>query len=68
LQRAIHEELVTPLSKKVDEYPWDEKLIIRCDVSDNQLVTEIDNDPLGLELLLEELEKVNNADLAGDRR
>jgi ATP-dependent Clp protease ATP-binding subunit ClpA len=68
LQRAIHEELVTPLSRKVNEFPWDEKLIIRCDVIDNQLVTEIDNDPLGLELLLEELEKVNNADLTGQLR
>lgn len=68
LQRAIHEELVTPLSKKVNEFPWDEKLIIRCDIVNNQLITEIDNDPLGLELLLEELEKVNNADLAGELR
>ena len=68
LQRAIHEELVTPLSKKVNEFPWDEKLIIKCDVADNQLVIEVDNDPLGLELLLEELEKVNNADLAGELR
>ena len=68
LQRAIHEELVIPLSRKVNEFPWDEKLVILCDVSDNQLVTKIDNDPLGLELLLEELEKVNNADLAGELR
>jgi ATP-dependent Clp protease ATP-binding subunit ClpA len=68
LQRAIHEELVTPLSKKVNEFPWDEKLVVKCDVSDNQLVINLDNDPLGLELLLEELEKVNNADLAGELR
>jgi len=68
LQRAIHEELVIPLSRKVNEFPWDEKLVINCDIVDNQLITEIDNDPLGLELLLEELEKVNNADLAGQLR
>ncbi len=68
LQRAIHEELVTPLSKKVNEFPWDEKLVIRCDVSGNQLIIAVENDPLGLELLLEELEKVNNADLAGELR
>lgn len=69
LQRSLRESLVIPLAKKLNNYPWEDKVTVLCDVVDDEVVINLSDDPLSLDLLLEELEKTGVADLtAGLRR
>ena len=68
LQRTIREELISPLARQLNEQDFDDQLIIQAFLSENQLQLSIEADPLGLDLLLEELEKINQADYASELR
>lgn len=64
LQRKIREELLVPLAKKLNEVEYDDQLLLQLSVNDQGLVINTHSDPLALELLIEELNKIQNADYA----
>lgn len=68
LQRAIREELIIPLSRQLNLYEYDDQLIVRAERQEKGIHLEIEADPLGLELLLEELDKINYADYSSELR
>jgi len=68
LQRVIREELLIPLSTVLNEYDYEEQLAVKVFISEDNIKIEVTPDPLGLELLLEELDKINHADHASELR
>lgn len=68
LQRTIREKLILPLASELSTYDYDDQLIVKVEKTADQLQPIVDADPLGLELLLEELDKINYADHASELR
>lgn len=68
LQRVLRERLILPLSKTLNHYDPDDHLLINLTISDNDVKFEVQDDPLGLELLIEELEKMSQANHASSLR
>ena len=68
LQRIVREELIIPLARKLNTFEYDEQLIVNISLWENQIIMDIDSDPLKFDLLLEELEMYQYADHAGDLR
>lgn len=68
LQRTIREELVTPLAHKLNLQDYDDQLVVNVKMANEQLDVQVLADPLGLDLLLEELDKINFADHASELR
>lgn len=68
LQRTLREELVTPLAKKLNEYPFEEKLILQIRLLNGRIDIDVEADPLKLELMLEELTQNEFMDYASDLR
>jgi len=68
LQRALRQELIIPLSKKVNDFDLDDQLIISIFMENKNIKIIVDADPMGLDLLFEEIEKFDYADLAGEYR
>lgn len=64
LQRVIREELAVPLSKAINGYDPDDQLSVHLKINHNKLDIQIQDDPLGLELLIEELEKMSQSNHA----
>ncbi len=68
LQRTIREELIMPLSIQLNQSDYDDQLIVNTSIQNDKIHLSFDADPLGLELLLEELDKINFADHASELR
>ena len=68
LQRFVREKLIIPLAKKLNVIDFDDQLIVEVFLKNNQLEMKVDADPLGLELLFEELDKINYADYSSELR
>jgi ATP-dependent Clp protease ATP-binding subunit ClpA len=68
LQRVLRQELIIPLSKKVNVFDLDDQLIVNISVENKRIKIIVDSDPLGLDLLFEEIEKFDYADLTGEYR
>jgi ATP-dependent Clp protease ATP-binding subunit ClpA len=68
LQRAVREKLIIPLSKELNTFEYDEQLIVNISLWENELVLEIESDPLKFDLLLEALEKYQYTDYASELR
>ncbi|MEO1514914.1 MAG: AAA family ATPase [Bacteroidota bacterium] len=68
LQRSIREQLIIPLARQLNHLDYDEKLIVRASLDKDRIVFDIEDDPLGLDLLLEELDKINLSDHASELR
>lgn len=68
LQRIVREELITPLAKLLNAYDAEDQLSVNVRMENNVLTIDIEDDPLGLDLLLEELEKMNQANHSGSLR
>ncbi len=68
LQRAMREKLILPLAKELSGYDYDDQLIVKINQDGKKLIPEVEEDPLGLDLLLEELDKINQADYTSDLR
>lgn len=68
LQRTIREEIIIPLSYKLNEFDFDDQLIVNLTIKGGAIQISIENDPMGLDLLLEELDKINHADHASSLR
>lgn len=68
LQRVLREELIAPLAKAINEYDPDDQLLVHIKKGVTRLEVHIQDDPLGLELLIEELEKMSLANQASALR
>lgn len=68
LQRTLREELIIPLSQKVNDFDLDDQLIVNIYMKNKCIEILVDADPLGLDLFMEEIEKINYADLTGEYR
>jgi DNA polymerase III delta prime subunit len=68
LQRAIREHLLIPLAKALNTEDIDDQLEVEAYWQDGQIHFDITSDPLGLELLLEEYARIQNADYASRLR
>ncbi len=55
LQRSLREELIIPLSYELNQYDYEDKLVIKVAIEDEDLVLDIEADPLKFDLVLEEL-------------
>jgi len=68
LQRSIREELIQPMARILNTYEFDERLVLKVRIQNARLEIEPQANPLGLELLLEELAKIQQADYASHLR
>ena len=68
LQRTLQEALIIPLSKALNLEDPDDQLIVEVKVEGDHLDIKVQADPLGLDLLLEELSIINHADRCSDLR
>ena len=68
LQRTIKEHLIIPLAQQLNLHDNEDQLIAEVKVEDGKIGIDIEADPLGLDLLLEELEKIDYADYASELR
>jgi ATP-dependent Clp protease ATP-binding subunit ClpA len=55
LQRALREQLTIPLAQLLNQYSFDEKLVVQVEVGAAGIELNVEADPLKLDLLLEEL-------------
>ncbi len=55
LQRSLREQLIIPLAYRLNQYEYEDKLVINIDVKDQKLSINIVADPLKFDLVLEEL-------------
>ncbi|MCI5082554.1 MAG: AAA family ATPase [Saprospiraceae bacterium] len=62
LQRTIREQLIIPLATALNYQDPDDQLSVIIDIADGKIDIQIEADPLGLDLLLEELDKITQAD------
>ncbi|BDS12653.1 AAA family ATPase [Aureispira anguillae] len=68
LQRTLREELIIPLAHQLNQYSFDEKLVLEVDIQDGAIHIDIEADPLKLELMLEELTQNEYMDFASELR
>lgn len=68
LQRTIRESLIVPLAKALNEEDPDDQLIVQVHIENDEIRVAVEADPLGLDLLMEELTKINLADKSSDLR
>ncbi len=68
LQRVIREQFILALSKELNAQDPDEELVVRVGAKAETLHFQVETNPLGLELLLEELEKIQQADFTSRLR
>ena len=65
MQRAIRDELLIPLAKELNQNVFDEQLIVDITVDKGAIEIKSQVNPLGFELLIEELELHTNANHIG---
>jgi len=68
LQRTIREELIIPLATKLNLEDYDDRLDVMVFYKDNRINIEVDVDPKGFDMYLEELDKIVNTDQASRLR
>lgn len=68
LQRCILDQLVIPVSRQLNQQDYDEQIIVNVGMRKDKIHFKIELDPLGLDLLIEELEKDSYADYASKLR
>ncbi|MEZ5044440.1 MAG: AAA family ATPase [Saprospiraceae bacterium] len=68
LQRSIQDKLIIPLARHLNQQDYDEQIIVNVSLKKEKITFKIELDPLGLDLLIEELEKDSYADYASKLR
>ncbi len=68
LQRTIREKLLIPLSIELNTYDFSDRLIIKLIADQQGINFQIEADPLGFDLLLEQWDQLSYADQASDFR
>ncbi len=68
LQRTVREKIIIPLAYKLNDFDFDDQLIVNILQSEKGIDIDVEADPLGLDLLIEELDMINHADHASSLR
>jgi len=68
LQRTIRDEVTAPLSTALNNYGFEDQLIVKIDIENDAPTIQIESDPLGVDLFFEELDKITDADYASTLR
>ena len=69
LQRAIREELIVPLSREINLFDFENQTVAKISADPKRgIIFEIESDEMALDLWMEELNKINDADFASDLR
>ncbi|HMO38242.1 MAG TPA: AAA family ATPase [Saprospiraceae bacterium] len=68
LQRIIRETLTIPLAKALNAYDTADQLSVQVHTDGHHLRLQVEEDPLGLDLMLEELEKIKQSNHASNLR
>jgi len=69
LQRAIREELIIPLSRQINILDFENQTVARLSAdAEKGIRFEIESDEMALDLWMEELNRINDADFASDLR
>lgn len=68
LQRVIREELAIPLAKALNGYDTTDQLSVELSIESNRLQVHVEDDPLALDLMLEELEKITQSNHTSNLR
>ncbi len=68
IQRTLRETLVLPLSKQLNLYDFEDKLVVDVSLKDGKTQIEVQADPLKTELMLEELTRDTWSEHASDLR
>lgn len=68
LQRIIQEKLIIPLSKQLNIEDFSDRLICNLTLTNGEIDIQVEADPLGFDLLLEQWDMVSNADEASGLR
>ena len=63
MQRTIRNRILSPLSKALNQQDYDDQLIVKLSCPKDHIQIETEVNPLGFDLLLEELEKFTNSNL-----
>lgn len=68
LQRTIREQLIIPLSRKINAYDFEDQVNVLASSDGKAVTMEVTSDELALELWMEELNKIQDADTASHYR
>lgn len=68
LQRVIRENLIIPIAEQLNQEDVEEQITMTVGINDGKIQIDTDLDPLGLDLLIEELERNSYADYASSLR
>ncbi len=68
LQRTIQNQLTIPLSQQLNLHDFDDQLIVDILLKDDKIAFQIEADPLKIDLLIEELERIEWTDHVSDLR
>ena len=68
LQRAIREKLIIPMAYTLNQFDFDDQLIIRATIEENEIVLHASADPLAFDLLMEQWDKLTLSDQASNLR
>lgn len=68
LQRVIREQLIIPMAEQLNLQDVEEQISMKVAIQQGEINIQTTLDPLGLELLIEELERNSYADYAGSLR
>lgn len=68
MQRTLRKTLLIPLAKALNLEEYDDQLIVRLSVKEEEIHVEVNVNPLGFDLLIEELEKFTNTNLVSSYR
>jgi len=68
LQRTLREALVLPLARILNEQDSEDQLLLRVALEKGLPVIHLEADPLGIEILLEELDKIQQTDEVSELR
>jgi ATP-dependent Clp protease ATP-binding subunit ClpA len=68
LQRTIRDLLIIPLAKALNREDPDDQLEVRVAIKEQQLFIQVEANPMGLDLMLEELKRINLTDTTSQLR
>ena len=68
LQRTMRERLLVPLSRKLNQFPFDDRLAVTIGMKNQEISIDIDSDPLGFDLLMEQWDKLTLAEQTSFQR
>ncbi|MEK7255088.1 MAG: AAA family ATPase, partial [Bacteroidota bacterium] len=68
LQRTLRENLIIPLAQELNRHDYDERLTVKISRQGELIQLDLNADPLGFELMLEQWDKLTLADQASEQR